>query len=217
MAKVTITCAWCGAEHEMELGEYNYWMRRGRDYFFCSRSCTSKYRNADKVKFRENRTQICEYCHKEFVTSSKYAVRFCSRSCASAGSMSAERRARQVSGGHRSQELHPASPASMQRLLKLREAHKYTKLDELLNSLSIDHEFEFLLDAYIYDLALISRKLLFEFDGSYHDNANQKAMDDEKDRVASSYGWSVIRLPENGSSVIDPNLILPYLVNNTTN
>lgn len=207
MAKVTVECAWCGKEKEIELGEYNFWVRRGREYFFCSRTCSAKFSNADKVKYPPNRTQVCEYCKQPFNTSSPFAVRFCSRECASSGSVTPARKA----ALQNIRPIHPSSAITIQHLLKKREAYKYSQLAELLTAKGIAHEFEFLIDPYIYDLALLDAKILIEFDGNYHTGEKQLLLDQWKSDHATNSGWQVVRIPEAGSSQIDASVILPVL------
>ena len=93
---------------------------------------------------------------------------------------------------------------SPEQTLKLREAWKYENIRNVLNSLNISHEFEYRLKGgYIYDLALFDKKVFVEFDARYHDQEKQQSIDDEKDKFAQCYGWSVVRIKTPTNCVID--------------
>lgn len=203
MAKVKIICAYCGKEHLVEFGEYNYWIKKGRKNFFCCRSCAAKHSNQSKKRQLVSRTLTCPVCNKEFVTDRPYDVTFCSRSCASKGSVSDYRRQRMSDGGKA-----PSSVKSAQMALKRREAWKYARMKTFLDSISEAYEFEYLLDGYIFDLALLSRKILVEFDGDYHTGSDQLDTDETKEVIATSSGWRLVRVATDNNCEIDPRLVL---------
>lgn len=193
MAKVKIICAYCGKEKLIELGEYNFWVRRGRTEFFCCRACAAKYKNAPRKKDM-TRTLVCPTCNKSFVTDKHYEVTFCSRVCASKGSVTDYRRQRMSEGGKLSQLIRPNTTESVQKLLRRREAWKYVRVKEFLDSISEPHEFEVALGNFVFDLALTDRKILVEFDGSYHKNGHQIESDKLKEATATDAGWKLVRV-----------------------
>lgn len=213
VAKVMITCAECGAQKEIEFGEWNYWHRRGREHFFCSRSCTAKFRNRP-YKIDRTREIICQHCGKSFVTSSEQDVKYCSRSCASAASVTPARRAGSRKGGVAAQKL-PTTVhfdiLSAQKALKRREMWKYEELIKLLDKQGVRYEFEYLLDHYIFDLALLDRRILIEFDGSYHVSKEQLRSDQIKATYAAGKQWIVFHVPTEDNVIIPSDVILPYI------
>jgi len=76
-------------------------------------------------------------------------------------------------------------------VLKRREWWKYAKIDKALEWRI--HEFEYPLGGYVFDLALLDVNVLVEFDGPDHKLIYQKKIDREKESVARSLGFSVVR------------------------
>jgi very-short-patch-repair endonuclease len=201
-----IVCAWCKCEKEIPDKEYRRQIRRGRlpDRFFCGLSCGAKFSRRCQYEPLPD-IRVCLYCGQEFrVVDNRLPNRFCSRSCASAGSVTDYRREKASQIGKTSTNL-----ISVDETLKRREAWKYEKIAEFLSKEQIIHEFEFFLDGYVFDLAIPCLGILIEFDGIYHEWATQKEVDIKKERVAEAYGWRLFRIPEAG--VIDPSslVILP--------
>lgn len=64
-------CEWCGKITYKTQTEYN-----GYKHHFCSNTCSSAYRSAQK-----NETRYCEICGKPFTCSKKSKQRFCSIVC----------------------------------------------------------------------------------------------------------------------------------------
>jgi len=62
-------------------------------------------------------------------------------------------------------------------------------------------------DGSIFDLALLDRKMLIEFDGPYHDDGRQQDADAEKDGKAQSLGWAVKRVAVLQNAVIEPGVL----------
>lgn len=92
--------------------------------------------------------------------------------------MSDERREAQRQGGLASvQNLSTASA------LRSRESWKYADVRTYLTDLGIEHEFEFQIGHFIYDLALLSRKILIEFDGPDHEYL---AEEDRRKEISAS-------------------------------
>lgn len=208
-----LQCDHCGNDFHRSTKEVNRHIKRGWDNSYCSQDCAIKHLNTSRGCPVEEIIKECKYCGKEFttVTGSK-STSFCSRSCASKGSVTDLRRrtSLEVSKKH---FLHGGIHGleSIARLMKKREGWKYVELEALLKSLDINHEFEFLLPStnYIYDLALFDQKLLIEFDGPDHKGLKQIAKDKVKEMVATVSGaWNVVRIEVQPSSVIDPMCIL---------
>lgn len=217
MSKVENKCDYCGNVHFIELGEYTYWSRRGRTKFFCSRSCSAKYNNQSRKTASIERTLTCPVCNKQFITNKPYEVTFCSRSCASKGSLTEHRLQRMSDGGRKSQSKCRSSAKSIQTLLKKREDWKYANLRQFLDCISECYEFEYLLDDYVFDLALPNKKLLIEFDGEYHRGCKQSEIDKRKSSAAVNSGWEVIRLSTKNDEVIDAKILIPIFARYQSN
>ena len=202
----TIKCANCGNHKDIDRSEYNYQVKRGRKNFFCSRTCSAQFNN-QKNKRWFKRNQICKYCGKSFETESHYEVTFCSRECASAGSITDYRRERMADGGRTSQRLYPTSSKFACTALKSREAWKYAEIKTYLDSLNVAYEFEYLVDKYIFDLALFDYKIFIEFDSDYHNSTDQQIIDMDKEQTAQRIGWKVIHISTDSNKVIDVSLI----------
>ena len=127
--KVGLECGWCGTLFEKEKGEVNRQIRKGRKSFFCSLSCGAKWHNAQRDDLKEEIEKRCPVCKEPFktMTGAKSST-FCSRSCASKGSMSEERRHAQSLGGKQTSE-NLNSPSDT---LKKRESWKYIRVRALL-------------------------------------------------------------------------------------
>jgi very-short-patch-repair endonuclease len=117
--------------------------------------------------------------------------------------MSDARREAQSAGGKKSScNLWPTA-----RTLHYREAWKYALLsDKLLND-SRKFEFEFPIDSSVFDLALHDKRMLVEFDGSYHRNSTQIKIDVKKDDLAKKYGYTLVRIKVANNTVINPSVI----------
>ena len=184
----TIICPQCGNEAERPRGEVNRSRKLGRPVF-CTQRCAAIHSNASKksVVFTTN----CPHCNTSFITSTRNkAAKFCSRSCASKGSMTEERRAAQRLGGL----ARVGNLLSAESMLKLRENRKYSAVRAELTRRGVPHEFEYRVGNVIFDLALTERKILVEFDGPYHRDRTQLVRDGEKDEVGRLHGWVVVRV-----------------------
>lgn len=193
MAKSYVSCNYCGARFLKENREIN--RAPGRSHF-CSSSCCAKS-NADRSRAKEV-SKTCP-CGTSFVTTTKNkSPDHCSRSCTSRFSMSFERREAQRLGGLASRDnLWPASD-----ILKKREAWKYVALQVVLTNRP--HEFEYPLEGYVFDLALLDVRTLVEFDGPYHKSPSQGATDAAKEAVAKKHGFVVVRRAVQPAVVIAP-------------
>lgn len=199
-----IICPQCNNEAERPRGEVNRSRKLGRPVF-CTQKCASLHSNASRksVVF----TTHCPCCNTPFTTSThNKAAKFCSRSCASKGSMTEERRAAQRMGGlAKVGNLLPTEA-----VLKLREASKYAALGEELTRVGVPHEFEYRIGDVIFDLALTDRKLLVEFDGPYHRDRTQLVHDGAKDDVARLQGWGVMRISTD-TGHIPADVLRPFI------
>jgi len=85
--------------------------------------------------------------------------------------------------------------------MKRREMWKYEEIS--LRLYGTPHEFEFPLDGFVFDLFLRKDRMLVEFDGNYHraDYA-QAEVDRQKDFVATSNGFTIVRIPVEAGKAI---------------
>jgi very-short-patch-repair endonuclease len=133
------------------------------------------------------------------------SVTFCSRSCASAGSVTDARRdAWQKS---KKNLENGRTPKEIARRLWSREYWKYAKVQALLDFLDESYEFEFPVGHHIFDLALFAHKVLVEFDGTYHNDVNQRKADAKKTAYAKKRGWIVVRVATPPSTVIEASTV----------
>lgn len=180
----------CGKEVQRPQKEVNRSKKLGRRQF-CSNSCGAITINAPRKS--KVITKDCQHCKKKFITKdNQHEATFCSRSCASLGSITDLRRSFYRKG--RVENLDTSKG------MKVREAWKYVDLEKILQK--IPHEFEFKLGKYIFDLQLSSTKMLIEFDGAGHRAGSEKLQDTIKDHTAKTLGYRVIRIPVLPNSVI---------------
>lgn len=195
---VKLVCGWCSKAFEKAVGEVNRQRRTGRERFFCSLSCSAQHHN----ERRKNKpiTKTCPHCGKDFESDTgAKAATYCSRSCASAGSMTPERRAAMRRGGQQTGGTIEKMAAAMRE----REAWRYVHVKDALDALGVRYQFEYPIeDVGIFDLALPGLMVLVEFDGPDHDSEYQRERDEEKDRAAKQLGWRVERVPCEPGEVI---------------
>jgi very-short-patch-repair endonuclease len=206
---VTITCAYCGGAHEIRKGEFVRKTKMGKTQFYCSLTCSATAMNERLGKKSQPIERTCPTCGKQFISSTKAkGAKFCSRGCASAGSVTEYRRARarEVASYNPAWRANIGRPENVVAILKRREAHKYRLLEEALSAAGIIHEFEFLVAPYVFDLAMPGRRVLVEFDGKYHEWGEQMEVDTEKQRLAASLGWAVVRI-RTDQAVFAPELL----------
>jgi YHS domain-containing protein len=85
---ITIKCACCGAEAEKRKAEINRQIKKGRDYFFCSKECAVK-NNSEKRSIHKDMLKNCLWCGIEFLSNTaKKAKKCCCKECASRYSQS---------------------------------------------------------------------------------------------------------------------------------
>jgi very-short-patch-repair endonuclease len=204
---VDLVCGYCGNDFSISNGEYNRQTKNGRTVFYCGLSCAAKKRNAERPDKRILIEKLCLHCNSPFSTfTGSKSADFCSRSCASAGSVTDKRRnAQRKSGIEHCKNLIPIEDT-----LRLREMWKYKKLKSFLEFSNEKFEFEFIIGDYVFDLALPERMIFIEFDGIYH-NGKQLLIDADKDKFAQNNGWKVIRKKVQGNTVMDSDLLYDIL------
>jgi len=190
MRTVTLTCAECGTSFRIPKKEHTRQVKKGRTCFFCSLSCAAVKGNRPRRAKIEDRT--CDFCGKTFQVLMRRGYKdtaHCSRSCASANSVTDRRqRASKMSTGNIDNLL------PLHEVMKLREAPKYALIKKELATLGEPYEFEFPLGSYIFDLAFPNKLLLVEFDGAYHAVPKQQEADAIKTASATTLGWRVLRV-----------------------
>ena len=205
---IELDCAYCGKIYEREKGEVNRQRKRGRINFFCSLSCGAKYSNGRRDDLRVEILKKCLNCKKEFKTMTGCkSPSYCSRSCASKGSVSDYRLEAQSKAGKK----HTDNLIKTAETLKRREFWKYDRLKYFLDYEKEKYEFEFSLGSYIYDLALIKRKIFVEFDGKEHSYLKKYCYDKKKDSYALSLGWVVKRVEVEKNTVLNPEILYKIL------
>ena len=209
--KISMYCAYCDSIFNLEKKEFNRQKKAGRSDFFCCRSCAAKHNNIPRKNNEIAKT--CPVCYTVFKTKDGHdETTFCSRRCATMGSMTPEKYQSMMAGGYKSQEIKPSTAYNISTLLKKREAWKYEKLKDFLEFIKEPYEFEYVLEQYVYDLALPSRKLLIEFDGDDHGKKLQRDIDEEKDINARINNWKIIRISVNPNYIIDSEVLHKALV-----
>ena len=195
---VDIVCAWCKQTAQKPKREIDRQRRNGKHEFFCSISCAAHAYNSKRKSVYIEKT--CPVCQHKFTTKKNCKeATFCSRQCASKGSMTDYRRIKARVTFKRNIEKIASSSQPSQisaASLKSRESWKYVKLHRYLNVQKLRHEFEFNIEntSYVYDLALLDFKLAIEFDGREHNSTGVKQKDHQKDKAAEQAGWRVIRI-----------------------
>jgi very-short-patch-repair endonuclease len=212
---VKLTCAWCSKEFYLYAKEYERQIRNGRTYFFCSRTCVAKKRNSGR-KFPVI-LKICPVCKTEFWASTKKkGATFCSRECASKGSVTELRRNAAREWGLKNYHNNVGNintTDARAKGLRIREAWKYSLIKEFFDKSGIRYQFEFPCGSGIFDLALLDLKIFVEFDGPYHNDGNIEQQDNKKTIEAKNFGWNVIRIKCEPNTIIDPSVVYPFFEN----
>lgn len=199
-----IICTWCGIQSEKPDKEIRRQIKKGRNFFFCCSKHAAHYNNLNK----RNRFPIrkkCKYCGTEFSTfTGRKEKSFCSRSHASRGSISELRRQKAKEMGRKTRK----NLISVSQVLKIREKWKYEKIIKYLEVNKIIFEIEYEIKPFVYDLALIDKKLLIEFDERYgHSGKKQHFIDIKKDQIAKENGWKIKRIKVKEKTIIEVELI----------
>ena len=174
-------------------------------FFYCSLSCAAKKANAERPTARVPVEKICPHCGETFetLTGAKSST-FCSRSCASAGSVTDKRRNLAGAAG-KLNLLHDV--ATIASSLRSREWWKYKQLAFVLDRLEEAYEFEHVVGNNIHDLALLDKRVIVEFDGISHESGQQKEADVLRDKEAQDAGWEVHRICVPPNQVIQPSVL----------
>lgn len=198
---VTLTCASCGKSFCRRKAEVNRTLRRGRQSY-CGVECASKAIR-DKTKFLEYEN-YCVLCGCPFlVTNRKQRMnKFCSRSCASAGSVTQYRRlTAKTTGKSNSYAL------SAEQGLRAREAWKYADVTKTLSANKIQHRFEVGICGHVVDLLLTASNHIIEFDSAYHKDPLQRAKDAIRDAKLEYLGYKITRIPTDSACVIPSSVL----------
>lgn len=200
---VKLKCIEC-KQHFKRLASENRRQSIRQAKIFCSIRCSSSYNG--RAKRSACVILRCGHCEAKFESSThnKAAKSFCSRSCASAGSVTDYRRRKAVvSGKLRAGNVAIGITANC---LRSRESWKYVKVHNLLEAQNIDHQFEQVIGKkpYIYDLLIPSLRIAVEFDGESHQHTF--AADAKKDAYALKRRWTLLRISVRPASVVSRSL-----------
>lgn len=198
---IDIKCKQCEAEFKILKKEYTRQLKRGRRFFFCSLRCGAVYANSFRIS--EVVSKKCAYCAREFVTKQdRHEADYCSRSCASKGSVTSHRREKACEIGRSSGNL-----LTIEETLLKREYFKYALLELALIKRNVRHAFEYRIDDCVFDLALLDKQLLVEFDGPDHRYMHGLLRDAKHDAVAVENGWKVLRVPVEIGQVVSDSIL----------
>lgn len=196
----------CGKKFMKPLKEYNRKIKNNKLEFYCCSKCAGYINHRLKS---QNINKICPVCGKEFTTKDncKQAT-FCSRSCASKGSVNQARRnaGKITSQKNFMQDTH--NIYTIRNILIKRESWKYCEIKRYLDETGINHQFEYILnEMFIYDLVLFDNEIIIEFDGPEHLYLNES----KKEEIANNNGFNLIRINVEPNKIIDLSLIYKYL------
>lgn len=211
MKTTSVSCAWCQAHSIKPLKEVARQLRKGRTTFFCDTKCAAFHHNSKRTDLVRELHKICPTCNESFITETgKLETTFCSRRCASLGSVTDARR----EAGRLVGSLYHARDAThvAELILKKRESFKYKFISEHLISLKVCHEFEKPIGNYVFDLVIEDSRLAIEFDGPDHSTKTQLDVDKAKSEVASSFGYTVVRIPVTPNEEVPVYKIAKYIV-----
>lgn len=193
----------------------------GQRIELCSRSCVAVHSNKMRPTKTVELVKKCKHCSATFQTKSGKLEKFhCSRSCASAGSVTEARRNvhkihglklatfKSTTGSKEARDKHINLVAKS---LKAREAWKYARIKSLLEKACEKHEFEMVISGVICDLVLPERKLIIEFDGPEHSLKSHSKSDLKRDCELARNGWSVHRVYAKPRAEIDPLFLIDLL------
>ena len=202
MQKVKIFCNYCGNEVFKEPKEINRQLKKNANAkFYCNNTCSG----LDKGKYIIKQCPVCNNYFECKISNKRTNKTFCSRECASAGSITKAR----IEAGRKVGLLHNASNSLdlTASSLRSRESWKYKKIKQYLIDNKINYQFEYVIEKFIYDLALIDLKILIEFDGPYHEWLD----DNNKDILALSYNWKIIRIKTEPNTEIEIDKLVRIL------
>lgn len=207
MAQKTIKLICCECENEFErsYAEYKRQVNKGRKDFYCGLKCCNKALNRQR-KY-PTITKICPICGNSFTTTIKKRqnATFCSRSCASKGSVNDARR---LAGKIASQNnFIKGDIYRIASILKNREDWRYADIKQFLEQHNEPYEFESILQNYIYDLYLPNRNIYIEFDEPYHKYIDET----DKNATVELANCILYRIPIKSGTIIDHSLIADYI------
>ncbi len=196
---IKLICPICKKEFDKRAAEVKRQLKKNSNAdFYCCKSCsTVGSHNKQKKSIVK---KICPVCGNEFEASTKKkGATFCSRSCASKGSVTNARR----NAGKKAAAMNftPVTHdiRNIQKILKQRESWKYKDIKDFLDFMKESYEFEYILDnKYIYDLVLFNKHIIIEFDGPEHEHINET----DKERIAQKFGFNLIRIKVIPNTVI---------------
>lgn len=196
--RIKVKCRWCGKKVDKPAGEVTRSLKLKRA-LYCNLKCAAHASNAPRKA--KAITRNCPFCGQAVPSSTRVKARkFCSRSHASKYAWrhaSKKRREAQREYGRRYGKIYGhqggGNLISPQETLSKRESWKYELLRKHLDRNRRNYCFEYVLDKAIFDLALLDKKILIEFDGPYHRALSQRPRDQEKEQIASAHGFRLIR------------------------
>jgi very-short-patch-repair endonuclease len=200
---VDLNCPACKEDFKKEQKEITRQLKKGRKNFFCSLNCAAIFREEERIEIL---FKVCPECKTEFQVQNtvKKNKTFCSRGCASSGSMTEFRLNKAKETGKSSFLFRNGNTVeNIAKRLKTREGWKYNLLKDYLEVNNIAHEFEFIIENSIYDLVLFDLKIVIEFDGPYHAFID----DDHKTQLAINNGWTIHRVKTGTSEELQIDLI----------
>ena len=101
---------------------------------------------------------------------------------------------------------------SIRALMLKREYFKYKNIDEYLTTNNISHEFEYIIENKLYDLAFLDKRLIIEFDGDDHKYIESATNDKIKESIAKKDGWTLVRINVKNNTVIPIDTILEFIL-----
>lgn len=214
---VEMVCPVCNKTFEKEVAEIRRQQKKKglSAQFYCCLKCSS-VANREKRKKPEI-IKTCPVCNKQFVSTTKVrAATFCSRSCASKGSIT---EARREAGRKTAKKNFIHDISQIQSALIAKEGWKYQKLEKYLKSINENYAFEYPIgESYntsrIYDLVLFDKKLIIEFDGSDHKSLRMLKDNEEKEKFANDNGFTLKRIEVSPNTIIEPDCIFEFVKKN---
>jgi very-short-patch-repair endonuclease len=188
--------------------EHRFQIKKGRNNFFCNRSCSAKFYNAKTRSAIIDK--VCPACGTLFREKADCKEStYCSRSCASKSSVTPARRA----AGQRAAVnnlVHGISRAADS--IRAREGWKYEDVKRYLDLENEPHRFEHPIPhaRCVFDLYLPDRSLFIEFDEKYHLAYPQMIVDDYKNEIAKQLGHTVLRIPTLSNQSVDLTTFITY-------
>ena len=219
---IQLICATCGKPFERYRSEYNAMQRvKPGCKVFCSRRCSALASPRSQVRTEKGEVErICIVCGKVFIAKyrksaenkSKWVTEgtyFCSRGCASRGSVTNYRRQRARETGLATLGSKPYQEVlkDARNCLLKREGYRYKDAEQYLIDHNIPYEFEYIIEDRIFDLYLPSINTIVEFDEPCHTGVESDAIDLLKDEIAKNHGMKIVRIRIQTKEIISTTLI----------